>query len=198
MPFTPQHSTTANNIRMALADDAFYRTMQGSADNNPALLNAYLDYSMQEAQQHGTLTTSTEPDQGAAIWTLPTDQEQSQLILQAKKEFLHTHMGPKSLATYLAIAEFMGLQAGHIINEEAWYLSILGINPSRQGRGLGRQLLAPTLELADQLDRICYLETFTPRNMSFYARLGFIAKHQAYEPTCQRHYWLMVRQPREN
>ena len=172
--------------------------MQASADNSPKRLNAYLNYSMQEAQQLGALVTSTMPHQGAAIWSLPLNAEQNQLKSQSKKDFLLHQMGENCLATYSAISDFMDQQAENIVSEQAWYLSILGINPSLQGRGLGQELLAPTLELADRQGKTCYLETFTPRNMSFYARLGFIAKHQAYEPTCQHHYWIMVRQPQRN
>ncbi len=198
MPFAPKFSATTDNIRMALAEDAFYRTMQVSANNNLELLNAYLDYSMQEAQQYGALITSDDPNQGAAIWSLPTNTQQGELKSQAKKDFLLNQMGENSLTTYQTISGFMDQQSEHVINEETWYLSILGVNPKLQGRGLGQQLLTPTLELADQQGKACYLETFTPRNMSFYARLGFVAKHQAYEPTCRHHYWIMVRQPQSN
>jgi len=183
---------------MALANDAFYQTMLASANNSPQRLNAYLDYSMQEAQQYGALVTSEEANQGAAIWSLPIDTQPGQLKPKAKKDFLLCHMGKNSLTTYLAISDFMDQQSADVVNEDDWYLSILGINPNLQGRGLGQELLTPTLELADQQGKTCYLETFTPRNMSFYARLGFVVKHQAYEPTCRHHYWIMVRQPHSN
>ena len=198
MSFTSHYPDTVDNIRKALANDAFYRTMRASAGDSPALLNAYLDYSMQEALPYGALVTSEEANQGAAIWSLPTDAQQGKLKSQAKKDFLLNYMGENSLITYLAISDFMDQQSADVVGEDDWYLSILGINPNMQGRGLGKKLLAPTLELADQQDTSCYLETFTPLNMSFYARLGFVAKHQAYEPTCQQHYWIMVRQPQGN
>ena len=198
MSFIARYPNTADNIRMALGNDAFYQAMLASANNSPQKLNAYLDYSMQEAQQYGALVTSEEANQGAAIWSLPIDTQAGQLKTQAKKDFLLSHMGKNSLTTYLAIADFMDQQSANVVNDDDWYLSILGINPNLQGRGLGQALLTPTLELADQQGKACYLETYTPRNMSFYARLGFIAKHQAYEPTCQHHYWIMVRQPQRN
>ena len=52
----------------------------------------------------------------------------------------------------------------------AWYLSILGVSPSSQGQGLGVKLLLPTLAEADVANVPTYLETFSPRNIPFYAR----------------------------
>lgn len=48
-----------------------------------------------------------------------------------------------------------------------------------QGQGLGEKLLAGTLAEASQANATCYLETFTPRNLRFYERMGFcrVAEH---------------------
>jgi ribosomal protein S18 acetylase RimI-like enzyme len=63
---------------------------------------------------------------------------------------------------------------GHDHPEDAhWYLAFIGIEPGRQRRGLGRRLLAPTLERADRDGCLCYLETPFPDTRAFYRRLGF-------------------------
>jgi ribosomal protein S18 acetylase RimI-like enzyme len=54
-----------------------------------------------------------------------------------------------------------------------WYLPWLGVDPAQQGRGLGRQLLRPCLEIVDQSHQPAYLETPNPRTIPFYQRLGF-------------------------
>lgn len=41
--------------------------------------------------------------------------------------------------------------------EPHWYLAFVGIEPSAQGRGVGRELLAPVLHVADETQTICYL-----------------------------------------
>ncbi len=56
---------------------------------------------------------------------------------------------------------------------EHWYVMVVGIEPTAQGLGLGRALLAPILEEARR-DRLpCYLETAQPNNVPFYEHLGF-------------------------
>ena len=44
-----------------------------------------------------------------------------------------------------------------------------------QGRGIGRQLVAPVLKSADDAGLPCYLETEEPATVPFYQRLGFEA-----------------------
>lgn len=53
------------------------------------------------------------------------------------------------------------------------YLFIVGVDPSRQGAGLGEALLAPTLAHCDDTATPAYLESSNPRNVGFYRRLGF-------------------------
>lgn len=57
--------------------------------------------------------------------------------------------------------------------EPHWYLAILGVDPSCQGRGLGPRLIAPVLDRCDADRVLCWLESANPRNHGFYRRLGF-------------------------
>jgi ribosomal protein S18 acetylase RimI-like enzyme len=93
--------------------------------------------------------------------------------------------------------DYMGARARAIVGGDAWYLSIIAVAPQAQGRGLGGRLLTPTLAEADAAGAACYLETFGPRSIKFYERLGFIAREAFDEPTAQARYTLMVRPPRD-
>ncbi len=52
-----------------------------------------------------------------------------------------------------------------------WYLQMVGVEPSKQGRGLGSRLLAHGLARASTLP--VYLETDVERNVGLYRRHGF-------------------------
>ena len=58
-------------------------------------------------------------------------------------------------------------------SQPVWYLQILGVHPDAQRRGIGCQLLQPTLAQADSTDDPCYLETAQPRNSAYYQSFGF-------------------------
>lgn len=54
-----------------------------------------------------------------------------------------------------------------------FYLGILGVDPDRQGEGLGEALIASVLETCDRSGFVAHLESSNPRNIGFYERLGF-------------------------
>jgi GNAT superfamily N-acetyltransferase len=89
----------------------------------------------------------------------------------------------------------MGQQTGDLVSPDSWYLSIVGISPPFQGRGLGKGLLKEILALADSAGISTYLETFVARNKKFYQQLGYVEKGSLYEPTVNSEYWVMVRNP---
>jgi ribosomal protein S18 acetylase RimI-like enzyme len=57
--------------------------------------------------------------------------------------------------------------------EPHWYLGTLGVDPSRQARGLGRALLSDWLGDVDRGESCAWLETDRAENVAFYERAGF-------------------------
>ncbi len=61
----------------------------------------------------------------------------------------------------------------HYPKEPFSYLWFIGVNPSRQGIGIGTDLLKNVLAYSKDLDRPVYLETSTKRNIPWYIKNGF-------------------------
>ena len=59
--------------------------------------------------------------------------------------------------------------------EPHWYLPMIGVGASFQGKGFGGALLSFALERFDEEGRVAYLESSNPRNISLYERHGFDA-----------------------
>jgi GNAT superfamily N-acetyltransferase len=78
-----------------------------------------------------------------------------------------------------------------------FYLSALGVDPERQGEGIGTALMQPVLHRADREERPCYLETATARNVLLYERQGFAVVEELTLPGTDVHGWLMRRIPRD-
>ena len=160
----------AEALHAALTEDAFYIAMETSVsdathDRREAMFR-YFDYSMREAHLDGHL--DVHEDSAAAIWNLPLSGDRARDVKRSKTDFLRAHMGEPSVDTYERVGAFMSNQSSPIISEDAWYLSILGVAPGKQGEGLGGRLIRTTLRRADRAGVPTYLETFTPRNESFY------------------------------
>lgn len=184
----------------ALERDPFYRciTPEFRSDDaaRHAALTRYFDYSIRQGARIGRVVHPEEPEAGVAVWILPQSAEVKAREKLHRGKFLHEALGERGHLNYDQIVGFMSTRAGAIVRSEAWYLSIVAVTPERQGRGLGARLLAPTLGEADAARAVCYLETFNPRSLTFYRRLGFDTRAQFDEPTTGVQYAVMVRMPR--
>jgi GNAT superfamily N-acetyltransferase len=58
-------------------------------------------------------------------------------------------------------------------SEPHWYLPLMGVDPLKQGKGLGSELMKHALVQCDQDNKPAYLESSNPRNIPFYERYGF-------------------------
>ena len=195
MDYEFKYRKYAEALYAALANDAFYRTMEKSVyfgSSKEAMLR-YLDYSIIESEAYGKLFVPESQDYGISVWSRPLNQYLAKEKSKRKKAFLTNHMGRKSLEIYTAITKFMSKKSDPFIDHNAWYLSILGVLPAFQGQGLGAGLVETALETTDGLGVPTYLETFTPRTIKFYNRLGYDAVTSFHEPTTRAEYWLMIR-----
>lgn len=183
---------------VALTNDPFYiameKSVERSLDPKEAML-CYYDYSILEAEKFGHLWLPEEPPYGGAVWSVPLNSDEASKKSEAKKTFILTSMGQLSLQTYEEIVGFMSKASEGVLADSDWYLSILGVLPEFQGKGLGSGLVRPILQKADEAGCATYLETFTPRNMSFYKRLGYEAIASFPEPLTKRDCWIMRREP---
>lgn len=145
---------------------------------------------MVQARAVGQL--ETKGADGAALWLLPSNPIAEAVETVRRETALTAIIGPEGLATYRAVSANMADQVPPELHQ-SWYLSILGVRPAARGRGLAQTLLAPTLAAADKAGAVKWLETFNPRSLPFYQRLGFTSVCPRHEPHLARDYWLMVR-----
>jgi ribosomal protein S18 acetylase RimI-like enzyme len=109
---------------------------------------------------------ATEDWSGVALW-LPVG-------VQADGDALASHLRAtlpaEKLADTFAVLEQMG---DYHTDEPHWYLAILGVDPARQGRGIGSALLRHSLAPCDEQGLVAYLESSNPANVPLYQRHGF-------------------------
>lgn len=183
----------------ALEGDPFYRciTSEFASDDlrRCAALTAYLEYSIEQGARIGRVVHLEAADVGVAVWVLPQAVEVQDGERLRKRAYLHKVLGERGCLSYGSIVDYMSARARTVVASDAWYLSIVAIAPEAQGRGLGARLLAPTLAEADAATAVCYLETFNPRSLRFYERLGFVTRAEFDEPTTRARYRIMARAP---
>ena len=71
------------------------------------------------------------------------------------------------------VGEVIEAIGGYHPHEPHWYLAMIGVDPARQGLGLGSAILKARLRRCDADGVPAYLESSSPRNIPLYERHGF-------------------------
>jgi ribosomal protein S18 acetylase RimI-like enzyme len=103
---------------------------------------------------------------GAALW-LPPDVEPREEEMMA---LLQTTIAEQRQEEVFSLLEQMG---SYHPSEPHWYLPLIGVDPTQQGKGYGSALMAHALIQCDRDKKPAYLESTNPRNVPLYQRHGF-------------------------
>ncbi len=189
----PQH---AEALYQALKPDPYFAALESWVGNGSAheTMLAYYEFSMLEAREFGRLYLPV-GEHGVSVWLRPLSSARAEEKKRKREAFLRERFGDGVLERYQQIMRLMDANAEPLVGKDAWYLSIVGVLPDYQNQGLGAGLINPVLKESDRAGACTYLETFTPRNKTFYARLGYEEVGTFHEPVTGAAYTVMVRRP---
>lgn len=103
---------------------------------------------------------------GAALWLPPEVHSTEEELLS----ILHRTIAEQKRTELFAIFEQMG---SYHPEEPHWYLPAIGVDSIYQGHGYGSALMQHALRPCDREQKLAYLESTNPRNLSLYQRHGF-------------------------
>jgi ribosomal protein S18 acetylase RimI-like enzyme len=181
--------------RAFLGDPAYTAVFPDSVERERALqrlFGAVAGYSLVYGLVHTTPAV-----EGVACWLSPGNTELTMWRI------LRTGFGlQRAVAGFNAQArrEFLAVLAytDEIHKRQApgphWYLWAVGVEPGRQGQGIGSRLIQPVLTQADKDGLPCYLETQTASNVAFYQKRGFQVVSEGVVPDQEIKIWTMLRQ----
>jgi GNAT superfamily N-acetyltransferase len=140
--------------------------------------------------------TAAKPE-SVAIW-LPVENldETPEEDHEAGIDTIPSIIGAEASARFANLVTFVGIYHHRFAAGRHLYLQWLGVEPSRQGQGLGSATISPVLRRADAEGLPCYLETFQPRNVPLYQKHGFRIMAEEIEPASGLPAWFFLRQPR--
>jgi len=76
-----------------------------------------------------------------------------------------------------------------------WHCWMMGVLPTRQGTGIGRQLMRYTFEQSDRARLPCYLETFSENSVHVHESQGYSTRKAIEIPETPLTLYAMVRPP---
>lgn len=153
-----------DTLALAFSTDAAMRYMFPTASSFLANFSRLATAMAGSALAAGTAYVAG--DQAAALWLAPGVEPDSEAIVAV----IAPAVAPERLEV---LAELGALMAQYHPEEPHWYLSMIGVDPSRQGQGLGAALLKEGLKRCDAEGLPAYLESSSPKNVPLYERHGF-------------------------
>ncbi|GGV02399.1 GNAT family N-acetyltransferase [Streptomyces spectabilis] len=123
-----------------------------------------------------------------AVWTTPATADAGAVFAELAPRF--TELAGDRAQAY---EEAEAALRPHRPAEPVWFLGTVGVDPDRQGAGLGRAVLRPGIEAAERDGVPAFLETSAETNLRFYERLGFEVTADLTLPGGGPRTWCMVR-----
>ncbi len=156
------------------------------------LLPRLFERFVRHGQILGEVHTTPEKPEAVAIWLPPGSKEVTlDMARRSGLDELPEVLGGMSFARLSAFLSRMNEMHHTAMPGGHWYLAFIGVEPDRQGRGLGGALMRPTLARAQHDDLPCYLETFLARNVLLYRRHGFDIVEEGTLPDSGLAFWTM-------
>jgi ribosomal protein S18 acetylase RimI-like enzyme len=132
-------------------------------------------------------------EDGVALWTPPGKWNATGFQLLAMGPALFAAIGATKLVARARAAQRVSEKHPR---ERHWYLFAIGVEPSKQGRGVGSKLLRGVLQRCDAEKTGAYLEASTETNVRLYERHGFKLREELKMAADAPPVWLMWREPR--
>jgi GNAT superfamily N-acetyltransferase len=147
--------------------------------------------------KYGEVYTTGTAVEGDAVWLRPGEAKIGPLrMLQNGMLATPFKFGLGPFGRFLKIMNVFEHLHERDMPQPHWYLMILGVDPPRQGQGVGGALMQPILARADAASLPCYLETQKTINVPFYQKHGFEVVVEDDIPGGGPHYWTMKRPAR--
>ena len=150
---------------LAFGSDPIMRWLYPDAQSYLLYYPAFVEAFAGRAFEHSTAYVADDFG-GAAMWLPPGIHADAAAVRAVWRDTVEGSV----LDEISAVIEEM---ERHHIDEPHWYLPMIGVDPSRQGKGMGSALLRHALSKCDEASLPAYLEASKPANVPLYERHGF-------------------------
>ena len=183
-------------LTRAFARDPFYSYLVGDASERNQRMRDGWNGLLRHSSNRLSTTYTTDDLAGVAVWHPPGYRGpgfiDSLRLLPSVSRLAGGMRRLREVSKAIAVLEER--RRRHAPGAH-FYLSALGVEPDRQGEGVGTALMQPVMERADRDGLPAYLETATGRNVLLYERQGFRVVEELTLPNTDVHGWLMLRPP---
>jgi GNAT superfamily N-acetyltransferase len=173
MTVRPVRDGDVDRLAVALArafhEDPVTRWVYASDERRPHWSTRFFAWQLRRLMPQDVSWTTEDGAGGAALWALPDRWREDARDTVALLRLTLIGVLPRLPRVLRGLGQ---VELRHP-SERHLYLAVLGVDPGRQGQGVGSQLIRPGLDLCDRERLPAYLETGKEANLAFYGRHGF-------------------------
>lgn len=185
----------ADSLRRAFSDDPFYDWVLPRGARREAALSGFFRLLLRQLSDRLQETYTTPSLGGTAVWLAPGKHQLSWWQQLRLIPSFTSVVWLGGIPRGLRIIAHMDALHTSLASGPHYTLSLIGVEPSAQRQGLGRQLLEPVLERCDRERLPAYVDTAKAENVGFYERLGFELRTESKHPEFPT-FWCLTRAPR--
>jgi len=190
-----QYNSACILLSKAFANYPLFKWIFPKSQYREQILPWYLGMAIRDCLQHGNVYTTT-LFEGVSAWSKKGETDAKlQRLASAGLFQLPFRIGLIPFIRVLIYGKTIESIKAQNAPKSHWYLSVLGVDPIHQRRGIGCLLLEPILKKASQSDLHCYLETHDESNLPFYKNNGFEIVHEGVIRKNGPKIWAMLRPP---
>ncbi len=190
-----QLSQASEVMAQAFQNDPMLQYLVPDDTKRVRLLPSFFGTVVRYCLRYGEVYT-TETLDGVACWLPPGNTTPT--IGRMLRIGIHVsplQFGWIGIRRFMTLATYTDAVHKRFAPGKHWYLWALGVNPPRQGQGIGGMLMQPVLARADVASLPCYLETENEKNVPFYQKHSFqVVSHGEVSKSGLR-VWAMLREP---
>ena len=184
-------------LARAFFDDPLFAWVMPDESTRLTKLTWFMSLAAKYGTNYGEVETTAGAIEGNAIWLPPGDTDVPAMRMMRMGMWMAPYkLGMGILMRFLKAMDFVEKLHHEIAPEPHNYLMVLGVDPPRQGQGIGSALMGPVLARADAAGQTCYLETNKEINVKLYSKHGFEVKYDGILLDDGPRLWTMKRQPR--
>jgi len=159
-------------------------------------MKKYFEVSLKDYSMKYDHVFTTEELDGVAIWYPPEPSNCWKASTFKHLSLTHKWISIAGMRKYLTLFIADEMVKKYHLKAPHYYLSVIGVHPENQGKGVASHLIRHVLQLCNERGVPAFLETATERNLGYYGKLDFKVIEEYVLPQNGPKVWTMIYEPK--